>query len=76
MSALIARDIPNHELERFQTSLAQGEILLILHLKKQRVNEIVQLIKTTHPEAKISIIDATISPRTITSQSHKTVKRV
>ena len=58
VSYLIASDIPNHELEGFQTGIAQGQILLILDILTKRVAEITQLIKTTHPEAKIGMVNS------------------
>lgn len=63
VSALIARDIPNHELEIFQTSIALGQILLIVDISKEQVDKITQLIKTTHPEAEIGIIKLAGSPQ-------------
>jgi len=56
VSFLIARDIPNHELEAFQAGIAQGQILLILDIPTYRVEKIIQLIKTTHIEAEIGVI--------------------
>ncbi|RKZ78463.1 MAG: DUF1269 domain-containing protein [Candidatus Parabeggiatoa sp. nov. 1] len=57
VSALIARDIPNHELEIFQTGVAAGQILLILDIPANKVDEMTQLIKTTHREAEIGIVN-------------------
>jgi hypothetical protein len=59
VSALIARDIPNHELENFQAGIAQGHVLLILDIPTDSVDEIMQLIRTTHPEAEIGIVNPT-----------------
>jgi len=56
LSALIARDIPNHELEDFQAKIAEGQILLILDILTKKVDEISLLIKKTHPEAEIGIV--------------------
>ncbi len=56
VSALIAHDMPNQQLEAFQTGLAEGQILLILNIPTRRIDEITQLIKATHPEAKIGIV--------------------
>ena len=58
VSGLIARDIPNHELEAFQQQIANGQILLILDILTHKVEEITQLIKTTHPEAEIGIVES------------------
>jgi len=56
VSVLIARDIPNHELEDFQTTIAQGQILLILDITTNKVDQIKQLIKVTYPEAEIGVV--------------------
>lgn len=56
VSALIARDIPNHELTDFQVRVALGEILLLLDIPTQRVEEIMKLIRVTHPEAQIGVV--------------------
>jgi ABC-type uncharacterized transport system permease subunit len=53
LSALIARDIPNHELEDFQVKIAEGQILLILNIPTKKIDEISLLIKASHPEAEI-----------------------
>lgn len=53
VSVLVARDIPNHELEVFQSRIAEGQVLLILDIPTQRVEEIVELVKTYHPEVAI-----------------------
>jgi len=56
VSFLIARDIPNHELDHFQAGIVQGQILLILDIHRKKVDKITRLIKVTHPEAKIGIV--------------------
>jgi hypothetical protein len=53
VSALVASDIPNHELEAFQSGIAEGQLLLILDVVTQRVEEMTQLIRTHHPEVTI-----------------------
>ncbi|MEY3220544.1 MAG: hypothetical protein RIT27_1901 [Pseudomonadota bacterium] len=58
VSALVAGDIPNQELEDFQDRIALGEILLLLDIPTQEVDDITRLIKTHHPEATIGIIKA------------------
>ena len=55
VSLLIARDIPNHELQTFQTGVAQGQTLLILDIPTLRVDEISKLVKNTHPETQIGV---------------------
>lgn len=57
ISALVARDIPNHELDEFQTALIQGQILLILDIQTKQVAEVCYLVKQSHPEVDIGIVD-------------------
>ena len=64
VSALVARDIPNHELDSFQAKIAQGEILLILDIATKQVDEFIQLIRNTHPEAQIGVVKPDILPTT------------
>lgn len=59
VSAVIARDIPNHELKEFQTALSLGQILLVLEIASERVEEIKELITATHPEVKIGVVKPT-----------------
>jgi hypothetical protein len=56
LSGLIARDIPNHELDHFQNAILNGSILLLLDIATQRIDEISKLVKNTHPEAHIRIV--------------------
>jgi hypothetical protein len=56
VSALVAKDIPNHELDGFQAKITQGEILLILDVATKQVNQFIQLIRNTHPEAQIGVV--------------------
>jgi len=55
VSALVASDIPNHELDDFQSKIMDGYILLILDIPTKRVDTISRLIINTHPEAEIGI---------------------
>jgi len=66
VSALVARDIPNHDLEAFQGKIAIGEILLILDIATSQVEEIIDLVRTTHPEAEIGVVKPNL-PQTVTS---------
>lgn len=59
VSGLVASDIPNHELESFQEGINDGQILLILDVPTTRVDEMIELIKTHHPEAVVSTVKPT-----------------
>ncbi len=55
VSALVAGDIPNHELDNFQDKIALGEILLLLDIPTPHVEMMMRLIKYHHPEAEIGV---------------------
>lgn len=70
VSALITRDIPNHELKSFQVRIALGEILLLLDVPTKQVEEIINLIRRTHPEAQIGIVrPAQVKPQVAVTTS-------
>ncbi len=50
VSALVAADIPNYELIRFQDYLNKGRILLILNVPDQQFDDKVALIKNDYPD--------------------------
>jgi len=56
VSALVASDIPNHELEDFQVRIMQGQILIILDVLQEDVDAIVAVIKSHHPEAEVDVV--------------------
>ena len=58
VSALVTKDIPNHELDAFQAGINLGQVLLILDVLTTEMDAIVTLIKTTHPEANIGVVKA------------------
>jgi hypothetical protein len=60
VSALVAGDIPNHELDNFQDKIALGEILLLLDIPTPHVEMMMRLIKYHHPEAEIGILNANV----------------
>ncbi len=62
VSALVARDIPNHKLNAFEHAIALGELLLLVDVPKSKVNAILELIKEHHPEVEIGITKS--MPRT------------
>jgi hypothetical protein len=55
VSALIASDIPNHELEKFQTAVDFGQLLVIVDVPTPQVEDMISLIKLHHPEAEVGI---------------------
>lgn len=55
VSSLVAKDMPNHELERFAAAVDQGELLVLVDVHRARVAEMFELIRLTHPEAEIGV---------------------
>ncbi len=56
VSALVASDIPNHELDRFQREISEGQVLLLLDIPTPDVDTMIALILSHHPEAQIGVI--------------------
>jgi hypothetical protein len=55
VSSLVAKDMPNHELERFEAAVDQGELLVLVDVHGAQVDEMFDLIRLTHPEAEIGV---------------------
>ena len=51
-SSMIGMMIPNKDLDKFQTSIENGDLLLVLDVHKNRVDEIEASMKELHPEAR------------------------
>jgi hypothetical protein len=50
-SSMIGIALPNSQLSQFEEEIAQGKVLLIVDIPRDRVDEIRALIGRTHPEA-------------------------
>lgn len=59
LSALLAKDMPRHELEGFQRGINAGLFLLLVDVPKERVEEFQRLIIQHHPEARIGVVRPT-----------------
>src|SRR3984893_7380683 len=59
-ATMIGVDVPNTRLKRFEDAIEKGELLMMVDVRKDRVEEIEQLIKSHHPEADIEGTDPTI----------------
>ena len=51
-SSMVGISIPSPRLQRFQSAIEQGQILLMVDLPPPRVREIETLLQTAHPEAR------------------------
>lgn len=50
-SGMIGISLHNSQLKRFESSIEEGQLLLIVDVPKNRIDEITQLVKRHHPEA-------------------------
>ncbi|MCB1736332.1 MAG: hypothetical protein KDI89_14360 [Gammaproteobacteria bacterium] len=53
VAGLVAKDVPNHELEPFQERIDQGDLLMLVDVPVRRVRDVVAMILNHHPEAEI-----------------------
>jgi hypothetical protein len=60
VSAMIGISLPNSRLARFEEAVAQGHLLMMVDVPKQRVEEFEELIHDHHPEAEIEGTEPTI----------------
>ncbi|MCP5142076.1 MAG: DUF1269 domain-containing protein [Gammaproteobacteria bacterium] len=54
VSAVVAKDVPNHEFEAFQSRVDQGDILMLIDVPTRRVRDVMAMILNHHPEADIA----------------------
>jgi hypothetical protein len=60
LSSMIGIDAPNSRLKAFEEAIEKGEFLMLVDVPKDRVDEIDELVKQHHPEAKIEGTEPTI----------------
>lgn len=53
VSAVVAKDIPNRQIEKFEEAIIAGQLLLLVDVPKKQVDELIVLIHEHHPEAEI-----------------------
>lgn len=56
VSVMIAKGVPNHELQIFNEAIIKGQVLLIVDIPKKMVDETVSLVHRHHPHADIRIM--------------------
>lgn len=55
VSALIAKDIPNHKLQAFQDAVSAGQLLLLVDVAKHHMGAVLEIVRQHHPEAEIYV---------------------
>ncbi len=52
-SSLIGISVPSHRLKRFEAAIEQGEILLMVDVPSLQVKVVEELLRASHPEARL-----------------------
>ena len=60
ISGMIGVSLPNSRLERFESAIEDGMLLMMVDVPKQRVDEFQAMVKEHHPEADIEGTEPTI----------------
>jgi hypothetical protein len=59
-SGMIASDVPNTHLEKFAKEIERGKILMMVDVRKHRIEEITDMLREQHPDAAPRGRDPTI----------------
>lgn len=60
MSSMVGVGLPNSRIERYQSAIESGQLLLMIDLHRDRVEEIEQLVTRHHPEAELEGVDPNV----------------
>ena len=60
VSGMIGTDVPNSQLKDFDQAVAQGQILMMVDVPKDKVEAVTNMIRRHHPEADMHGIEPTI----------------
>jgi hypothetical protein len=60
MSGMVGIGLPSSRIEKFETAIARGELLMIIDVPRARVEEIEALVERHHPESELEGIDPNI----------------
>lgn len=53
LGSMVGVSVPSTRLKQFEAAVKAGEILVLIDVKRDRVDEIEELVKKHHPEAEI-----------------------
>lgn len=59
-SSLIGISTPNTQLQQFEEAVANGQILMLVDVPKERINEIQAIIKKHHPEVNFQGVEPAV----------------
>jgi hypothetical protein len=60
MASMVGVGLPSSRIEKFETAIARGELLMMIDVPRARVEEIEALVKRHHPESELEGIDPNI----------------
>lgn len=60
MSAMVGVDFPSGHLQKFESAIESGQLLIMLDVPADRVDEIEAIVKRHHPEAELEGLEANI----------------
>ncbi|GAB4364594.1 MAG: DUF1269 domain-containing protein [Methylohalobius sp. ZOD2] len=66
-SSMIGISVPSEEMRKYEKAIEAGELLMLVDIPRSRTDEIVQLIRSHHPEAEIK--EAEYIPPTLPEMS-------
>ncbi len=62
MSSMVGSGLPNSRLEKFESAINEGEVLVMVDVKRSSVDEIEELVRKHHPEADIEGTEPMMPP--------------
>ena len=62
VASMIGVSVPNTQLKKFEKAIEEGQLLMLVDVPKDRVDEIIELIKSHHPEAHVEGTEPTFHP--------------
>ena len=60
LSSMVGVSVPSIRLKKFEDAINKGEILVLVDVKRERIEEIEELVKKHHPEADIEGVEPDI----------------
>jgi hypothetical protein len=60
LSGMVGMNVGNTRLKRFEGAIADGHLLMMIDVPRERVEEITRIVKQQHPEADIEGVEPTI----------------
>ena len=62
LSGMVAMDIPNSRLKKYEDAIEKGELLILIDIPKDRIEELCAVIRKHHPEAEFEGVEPIMPP--------------